>query len=101
MHQLGARLHAEVLHDRVFMKSHGPRTCLEKVRNFLNRVVFREKSQHFALARGTLLRTRLRGLAEKGLRCTPLGNERRDVVLPVAVENRMPRGVLERLDVFA
>ena len=29
LHQLGARLHAELLHDRVFVKGHGARAYLE------------------------------------------------------------------------
>ncbi len=29
-HQLGARLHAEVLHDRVFVKGHGARSYLRR-----------------------------------------------------------------------
>ena len=41
MHQLGARLHAEVLHDRVFVKGHGTGAYLEEVRRLLSSRGFR------------------------------------------------------------
>jgi len=45
-------LEAEVFHDRVFVKGHGARGHMEKVRDFLHRTAFREQLQHLALARG-------------------------------------------------
>ena len=41
LHQLGARLHAEVLHDGVFVKGHGAGAYLEEVRDFLHPAAFR------------------------------------------------------------
>ena len=79
--QLGARLHAEVLHDRVFVKGHGSRAYLEEVRDFLHRVAFREELQHFALPCGKLLRDRLGGPAEEDTQRHALGDERGDVGL--------------------
>ena len=81
LHQLGARLHAEVLHDRVFVKGHGARAYLEKVRDFLHRAAFREELQYFALARGQLLRGRLCGPAEENAEWNAFSNERRDIGL--------------------
>ena len=72
LHQLSARLHAEVLHDCVFVKGHGARAYLEEVRDFLHRAAFREELQHFALAHGKLFGVRLRGPARKTPRGTPL-----------------------------
>ena len=46
LHQLGARLQAELLHDRVFVKGHGARGHVEEVRDFLHRAAFREELQH-------------------------------------------------------
>ena len=40
LHQLGARLHAEVLHDHIFVKGHGARAYLEEVRDFLHGAAF-------------------------------------------------------------
>ena len=39
-HQLGARLHTEVLHDRIFVKGHGALSYLEEVRDFLHCAAF-------------------------------------------------------------
>ena len=72
LHQLGARLDAKVSHDRVFVKGYRALGHMEEIGDFLHCAAFREKLQHFALARGTLLHARLGGLAEKGPRCTPL-----------------------------
>jgi hypothetical protein len=49
LHQFGARLQVKVFHDRVFVKGHGARAHMEKVRDFLHRTAFCEELQHFAL----------------------------------------------------
>src|SRR5437762_3174844 len=54
--QFGARLQAEVFHDRVFVKGHGACGQMEEVRDFLHRTAFREELQHLALTRGELFR---------------------------------------------
>ena len=81
LHQLSGRLHAELLHDRVPVKSHGARAYLEEVRDFLHRAAFREELQHFALARGKLFRGRLRGPAKEDTERHALGDQRRDAGL--------------------
>jgi hypothetical protein len=59
LHQLGARLDAEVFHNRVFVKGHRPSTDIENPRDFLHGAAFGEELQHFALPRGELLSGRL------------------------------------------
>ena len=102
LHQLGARLHAEVLHDRVFVKGYGARGHMEEVRDFLHRAAFREELQHFALARGKLLCARLRGPVEEDTERHALGDERGDVGLarerPLDGDEQLARGrVLEQI----
>ena len=80
LHQLGARLHAEVLHDRIFVKGDRARAYLEDVRNFLHRAAFREEQQHFALAGGKLLRAGSCP-AEEDTERHAFSNERGDVGL--------------------
>ena len=70
----GARLQAEVFHDRVFVKGHGARRHIEEVRDVLHRTAFREELQHFALTPGELLQARLHGIA--GGRDCPLWSTR-------------------------
>jgi hypothetical protein len=81
LHQLGARLQAEVFHDRVFVKGHGACAHMKEVRNFLHRAAFREELQHFALALGELLHAWLHGLAQEDTEGHALGDQRRNVSL--------------------
>ena len=54
------------------MEGHGARAYVEEVRNFLHRAAFGEQLQHFALARGKLIRGGLRGAAEEDTQSMPL-----------------------------
>ena len=72
LHQLGARLHAELFHDRVFVKGHGTRADMNEVGDFLHRVAFREELEHFTLAHGELLLPDLTARRRKTPRGTPL-----------------------------
>jgi hypothetical protein len=78
LHQLGARLQAELFHDRLFVKGHGARGHTQKVRDFLHRAAFRQELQHLALTRGELLHA-LPGLAKEDTEGHALGDERPDV----------------------
>ena len=102
LHQLGARLHAEVLHDRVFVKGDRARAYFEEVRDLLHRVAFREELQHFALSHSELLRGRLRSAAEEDAERHSFSNEWRDVSLarerPLdSGEELARRGVLQQI----
>ena len=79
--QLGARLHAELLHDRVFVKGHGARAYREEVRNFLHRSAFREQLQHFALPHSEFFRDRFCGPAKEDAERHAFSDERGDVGL--------------------
>jgi hypothetical protein len=81
LHQLGVRLHAEVLHNRIFVKGDRARAYLEEVRNFLHRAAFRQQLQHFALAGGELFRGTLRGSLQEDAEWHAFSDERRDVSL--------------------
>ena len=45
------RLKAKILHDAVFMKSHGARRDIQNARRFFHRLPFRQELDDLALAR--------------------------------------------------